>query len=483
MGSEWRKFKVSEFAEVIGGGTPKTKVAEYWNGSIPWLTPKDLSNNIERYICRGERNISEKGLRNSSAKILPRKTVLLTSRAPVGYLAISKNELATNQGFRNLIVKEGFCPEFIYYLLLNNVEYLKRHASGSTFQELSGGTLKELEFEIPEKINEQLAIAHILGSLDDKIELNRKINKTLEAMARTIFKSWFIDFDPVIDNALRAGNPIPDSMAERAEIRRQMLDENQPSSSSPLSQKAKDRKYRGSFNFSGLSEVSIDEIHGLFPDSFQDSELGAIPKGWEVKSLGELCEKPQYGFTTSAKEEEVGPKFLRITDINKLPWIEWSNVPWCEITSAEFEKYKLRIGDFLITRMADPGHGVYIDEEVEAVFASYLIRFRPVDLRYGRYLQYWQHSSTYWNLINTRKAGTTRFSLNAKDLSAFPIIIPIFPLLEAFSVFINPIRQSIVHYVQESMILKSLRDILLPKLISGELRIPDAEKFVEEIVL
>jgi type I restriction enzyme S subunit len=329
----------------------------------------------------------------------------------------------------------------------------------------------------------QQAIAHILGSLDDKIELNRRMNKTLEAIARAIFKSWFIDFDPVIDNALRAGNPIPDSMAERAEIRRQMLDENQPSSSSPLSQKAKDRKYRGSFNFSGLVEVSIDEIHGLFPDSFQDSELGAIPKGWEVKSLGELCEKPQYGFTTSAKEEEVGPKFLRITDINKLPWIEWSNVPWCEITSAEFEKYKLRIGDFLIARMADPGHGVYIDEEIEAVFASYLIRFRPVDLRYGRYLQYWQHSSKYWNLINARKAGTTRFSLNAKDLSAFPVIIPTFPILEAFSVFINPIRQSIVHYVQESMILTSLRDILLPKLISGELRIPDAEKFVEEIVL
>jgi type I restriction enzyme S subunit len=376
--------------------------------------------------------------------------------------------------------KIDFNVKWAYYELLTHD--INSMDSGSAIPSTSRESFYQIPVLIPPK-EDQHAIAHILGSLDDKIELNRKINKTLEAMARTIFKSWFIDFDPVIDNALRAGNPIPDSMAERAEIRRQMLDENQPSSSSPLSQKAKDRKYRGSFNFSGLSEVSIDEIHGLFPDSFQDSELGAIPKGWEVKSLGELCEKPQYGFTTSAKEEEVGPKFLRITDINKLPWIEWSNVPWCEITSAEFEKYKLRIGDFLITRMADPGHGVYIDEEVEAVFASYLIRFRPVDLRYGRYLQYWQHSSTYWNLINTRKAGTTRFSLNAKDLSAFPIIIPIFPLLEAFSVFINPIRQSIVHYVQESMILKSLRDILLPKLISGELRIPDAEKFVEEIVL
>jgi type I restriction enzyme S subunit len=377
--------------------------------------------------------------------------------------------------------KHGIDQGYLYYWMASNdfVYFATQGSEGTKMPRAKWEHVGRFQ-RIGLSEYEQRAIAHILGSLDDKIELNRKMNKTLEAIARAIFKSWFIDFDPVIDNALRAGNPIPDSMAKRAEIRRQILEQNKPSSSS---QRAKDWNYRGGFDFSGLGESSIDEIYGLFPDSFQDSELGAIPKGWEVKSLGELCEKPQYGFTTSAKDEEVGPKFLRITDINKLPWIEWSNVPWCEITTAEFEKYKLRIGDFLIARMADPGHGVYVDEEVEAVFASYLIRFRPVDLRYGRYLQYWQHSSTYWNLINTRKAGTTRFSLNAKDLSAFPIIIPTFPLLEAFSVFINPIRQSIVHYVQESMILTSLRDTLLPKLISGELRIQDTEKFVEEIGL
>jgi type I restriction enzyme S subunit len=191
--TNWKCYKVSEFAEVIGGGTPKTGVAEYWNGDIPWITPKDLSSHKARYIAKGERNISQEGLKNSGAQTVPPNTVLLTSRAPVGYLAIAKNELTTNQGFRSLVARKGFSPEFVYYLLLNNIDYLKQHASGSTFQELSGGTLKNLEFQIPDYAT-QLEIAKILGDLDAKIELNQQMNKTLEAMAQALFKRWFVDF-------------------------------------------------------------------------------------------------------------------------------------------------------------------------------------------------------------------------------------------------------------------------------------------------
>jgi len=213
----WRFRKVSEIAEVVGGGTPKTKKPEYWGGDIPWLTPKDLSGEHFRYVSRGERNITKAGIENSSARLVPPGTVLLTSRAPVGYVAMAKNLIATSRGVRSLVVNEEHDPDFIYYLLLHNTDYFKQHASGSTFQELSGSTLKFLEFLIP-PLSEQRAIAHILGSLDDKIELNRRMNKTLEAMARAIFKSWFVDFLP-------------------------------------------------------------DEISALFPDSFEDSELGTIPKG------------------------------------------------------------------------------------------------------------------------------------------------------------------------------------------------------------
>jgi type I restriction enzyme S subunit len=153
-----------------------------------------LSSHQGRYIARGERNLTEEGLKNSSARLVPANTVLLTSRAPVGYLAIAQNPVTTNQGFRSLVVKEGFSPEFIYYLLLHNVEYLKQHASGSTFQELSGGTLKNLQFCIPD-LKIQKKIAQTLSDLDAKIELNQQMNKTLETMAQLLFKQWFVDFE------------------------------------------------------------------------------------------------------------------------------------------------------------------------------------------------------------------------------------------------------------------------------------------------
>lgn len=201
--TDWKKCKLGDVAEVVGGGTPSTKESLYWNGDVPWLTPKDLSGYNERYISHGERNISEEGLDNSSAILLPASSVLLTSRAPIGYVAIAKNPIATNQGFKSLVLKKGQDPLFYYYLLKANVEYIQNMGSGSTFKEVSGGVVKELTFLIPE-YDEQKRIAEILGSLDDKIELLQKQNKTLEDMAKALFKSWFVDFDVVRAKAVLA---------------------------------------------------------------------------------------------------------------------------------------------------------------------------------------------------------------------------------------------------------------------------------------
>ena len=193
--TEWREVKLGDVADVIGGGTPSTKNYDFWNGDISWLTPKDLSGYKERYISKGERNITASGLQNSSARILPKGTVLLTSRAPIGYLAIAKQEVCTNQGFKSIVLKNGYLPEFFYYLLKNNIEYIIGMSSGSTFAEISGTQVKNLEFKVP-PLDVQKKIAGVLGALDDKIELNNKINQNLEAQAQALFKSWFIDFEP-----------------------------------------------------------------------------------------------------------------------------------------------------------------------------------------------------------------------------------------------------------------------------------------------
>lgn len=195
MMKQWQKVKLGDIAEIIGGGTPSTKNYDFWNGDISWLTPKDLSGYSNRYISRGERNITEKGLQNSSARILPKGTVLLTSRAPIGYLAIAEAEVCTNQGFKSIVLKNGNSPEFFYYLLKNNIEYIIGMGAGSTFAEISGAQVKNLEFNIP-PLETQKKIAGVLGALDNKIELNNKINQNLEQQAQALFKSWFIDFEP-----------------------------------------------------------------------------------------------------------------------------------------------------------------------------------------------------------------------------------------------------------------------------------------------
>ena len=151
-----------------------------------------MSNFSGRYISKGERSISELGLSKSSAKLLPKDTVLLTTRAPIGYLAIAENEISTNQGFRSLVTNEKTNSLFLFYLLKQNVEYLKSQSAGTTFGELAGLTLKSLSFLLP-PLHEQKAIAEILSSLDDKIDLLHRQNKTLENMAQALFRQWFVE--------------------------------------------------------------------------------------------------------------------------------------------------------------------------------------------------------------------------------------------------------------------------------------------------
>jgi type I restriction enzyme S subunit len=191
--NNYRKVKISEIAEVIGGGTPSTRIPEYWEGNISWLTPKDLTNYSKTEICNGERNITELGLSKSSARLLDEGAVLLTSRAPIGYVAIAGKALATNQGFKSLIVKPKLASNYyLYYWLKGNTEYLNSLGTGTTFAEISGSVIKDIEITLP-PLKEQQAIAEVLSSIDDKIDLLHRNNKTLEEMAETLFRQWFVE--------------------------------------------------------------------------------------------------------------------------------------------------------------------------------------------------------------------------------------------------------------------------------------------------
>ena len=192
--TEWKECKIADLGTVIGGATPSTKnAANYENGTIAWITPKDLSTFTGRYIQRGERNITEIGLKSCSTQLLPTNSVLFSSRAPIGYIAIAANEVCTNQGFKSVIPNDDTDPLFLYYLLKYNKDKIESMGSGTTFKEISGNTMKSISVRVPKDVSVQKRISAMLGMIDDKIEENERINDNLEQQVLAMYRNKFID--------------------------------------------------------------------------------------------------------------------------------------------------------------------------------------------------------------------------------------------------------------------------------------------------
>ena len=189
--TEWIECTLDKLGEIVGGATPSTKCEDYYGGSIPWITPKDLSSFKGRYITSGERNITEKGLASCSAQMMPKDAVLFTSRAPIGYVAIASQSVCTNQGFKSIVVNEKADPLFVYYLLKYNKDAIEAMGSGTTFKEVSGKTMRAVKVRIPLDVSYQKRIAAVLDSLDTKIENNERINDNLQQQADALFSSLY----------------------------------------------------------------------------------------------------------------------------------------------------------------------------------------------------------------------------------------------------------------------------------------------------
>lgn len=441
----WETVAIGEISEVIGGGTPSSKVDEYWGGSIPWLTPKDLSGYDFRRVKSGKRNITDSGLANSSARLLPKNTVLVTSRAPIGYVALADNEIATNQGFKSLILNDGYDPDFFYYLIKHNVPTLEAASSGTTFKEISGKAFKQIKFNVP-PLPEQKAIAHILGSLDDKIELNRRMNETLEAMAQALFKSWFVDFDPVIDNALAAGNTIPNEFKEKAAIRQGLDDERK---SLP------------------------NDIRRLFPSEFvHTEEMGWIPKGWDIVKLSDLADVTmgQSPPSDTYNDDQVGlPFYQGSTDFGfRFPSIR----KFCSAPKRQAKK-----DDVLLSVRAPVGN--LNRAEVQCCIGRGLAAIRS-KTGYSSWIFYrCRFLKKYFETFNSE--GTVFGSMNGADLRAIKSVHPCKNTLKIYENITAAIDQSIRLRSGAIDSLGELRDTLLLKLLSGEIRMQKTYKSLEEL--
>lgn len=424
--TEWQKIKLGDICDVVGGGTPSTKVDDYWNGNIPWLTPKDLSGYSNRYISKGERSITEKGLQNSSAKMLPKGTVLLTSRAPIGYVAIANNDVCTNQGFKSIVLnRELFSPEFFYYLLKNNIDYVVGMASGSTFAEISGSQVKNLEFEVP-PLEIQWKIAGILGALDDKIEVLREQNKTLEKMAQAVFQSWFVDFDIV--RAKAAGLPAADIC----------------------------KKYH-----------ITPDIYDLFPSAFSADNL---PLGWEKKKLGDLAFNASETHTAQGVEKLI---FINTSDVENGAFLHNKYSVRSEMPGQA--KKSIKENDILYSEIRPINkHFAFVNfDSKDYIVSTKFMIIRSFDINNVFYIYFFltlKETLNSFQALAENRSGTFP-QITFESISKTEIVFSNRELHWYFSDYLKKTYTKIFENEKQIRTLEQTRDTLLPQLISGKIEV------------
>ena len=453
--SNWKVMKLSEVATIVGGGTPSSSKSEYFeNGNIPWITPKDLSGYNKRYISKGERNITELGLKNSSAKLLPKNTVLLTSRAPIGYVAIASNEISTNQGFKSLVLNNGHIPEFFYYLLKNNVHILESRATGSTFKEISGQILKDTELSIPTPDIQQ-KIVDILSPLDDKIELNTQINQTLEQIAQALFKSWVVDVDPVRAKVQALSDGLSLEQSELAAM--QAISGKTPEELTALSQTQPD------------CYAELAETAKAFPCEMVEVDGVDVPRGWNLKALSDLGQIICGKTPSKSNKEFYGNDvpFIKIPDMhNQIIITQTTDNLSVAGANSQSKKYIppksicvsciATVG--LVSMTSKPSH---TNQQINSII--------PNDEQISEflYLSLKQSSMTKY-LKDLASGGSATLNLNTSTFSKIEIMTPSKEIIDIFHNKVVYAFEKVLSNSIENKRLAEIRDLLLPNLLNGE---------------
>lgn len=425
--SDWRILPIKDVCErVTSGGTPSRRKPEFFQGGRwGWVKTQELR---DRWIDDSEEHITDDAIRESSAKVLPANTVLLALYgATVGQLGLLRRQMTCNQACCAIIADASKADfRYLYYHLLNARPQLKRLATGAAQQNLSGELIRqfELPFPLPQ---EQRAIAAVLGSLDDKIEVNRKTARALEGIARAVFNSWFVDFDPVRRKA--AGEP------------------------------------------TGLP----DEVAALFPDRLVDSAMGEAPEGWRVGTVGDIAEAAREGVDPG--DIDPGTPYIGLEHMPRrsIALAEWAHAG--KVTSG---KSQFRHGQILFGKLRPYFHKVGI-APVDGVCSTDIIVAEPKQPCWAALALGHLSSLAVVQHADRSSSGTKMPRTNWRDLAAFRIAIPPEPLAILASNTVAPMVDRIVTGIHQNRTLAALRDALLPKLLSGELEVLGGEAAVEEV--
>ncbi|MCZ2127187.1 MAG: restriction endonuclease subunit S [Anaerolineales bacterium] len=439
VNGKWRNMKLGDVAEIKNGSTPSTKREEYYDGDIIWITPKDLSRQNARYIYKGERNISEEGYKSCSTTIVPKGTVLLSSRAPIGLLSIAGVNLCTNQGFKNIVPHKGkINSEFLFYYLKTKIADIEKLGSGTTFKEVSKSSLERFSILIPEKISDQQKIADVLSALDAKIELNARVNAELESLAKTIYDYWFVQFKYPTPSVLRTSPPNATEVP------------------------------------SNLGEVPAMAGGGGLV--WNEELKREIPLGWEVGELGNFAQ-PIRGVTY--KKDDI----KKSSDKNAIPILRATNITNGVIDlndmvyvpkEAVSEEQFLNKFDVLITMSSGSKAHVgknafyYFDQKVSfGAFCSKL----SVNKNMRFYVNTQMQSDSFKKYIANVGLGTNINNLTNKHITEYKLLIPPKELLLQYENIVEGFYNRIGNNMKESQALTELRDWLLPLLMNGQVKV------------
>ena len=405
--------ELKELVKIVNGSTPSSKNKEFYGGNISWITPKDLSNINSRYISQGERSISKLGYASCSTTLVPPGTVLLSSRAPIGLLAISESELCTNQGFKSLVpCNSSINSEFLYYYLKTKLEDLNNLGSGTTFKELSKKSISAFKIFLPENSYDQKRIVKVLSNIDSKIELNNKINAELEAMAKLLYDYWFVQFDFPDEN----GKP---------------------------------------YKSSGGKMVYSDELKR------------EIPVGWAVDKLGKKT-RIVLGGTPSTKKEHYwngSINWLKSGEIAKFPIIE-----------SELKITKKAVQESATSLMSKNTITVSITRHIRTSILAIdaCANQSVVGILENKMLK---KSYLYQLILNEiprymkLRTGAQQPHINKEIIEETQILIPNKEELKKYYKVMKPFYEKINQNSFQSHKLLRLRDLLLPMLMNGQVRV------------
>ena len=460
MDSEWLEVSLSEVCQIRRGSSPRP-IVNYISKTtgMPWVKIADATESDSRFITKTNQFIKMEGVCKSV--IVEKGDLILSNSGTAGLPKFMNLSACIHDGWQVLKDLNGITKEYLYYTLLYIRPALLHNANDSTMKNLTLDMVRDARIRLP-SLASQEAITHILSSLDDKIELNRQTNKTLEAMAQALFKSWFVDFDPVIDNALAAGNPIPEVFAERAKLR--------AAAKNIDSQSDSESAINGASNY-----------HHLFPAEFEfTEEIGWVPKDWSSESL--------YGIANFINGASFKSQYFS-GEQHALPIIKIAEIKngvsgQTKFTTQELaDKYAISNGEILFSWSGNPETSIdtFVWSGGNGLLNQHIFKVslkNPDDRSFVYYLL--KHLKPIFTEIARDKQTTGLGHVTVKDMKRISVIKPALEVLEAFNSNADFIFSKWYQNLFSTKELIKLRDTLLPKLLSGELRIPDAEKLIAE---